>query len=954
MKSTYRLVLIAFLALACIADLAAQSNASDAALEGYVRDATGAAVPSAQVTAREIHTNVIQRATTDSGGYYRFPLLQVGDYEVGVSASGFRAWLRSGLNLTVGQKAHVDVALEVGPATERIDVSASASQADTGIAGTGGVLEKDAVEELPAASRNVYNLFLLEPGIQGIPLDHIRTTYLTFGGGERANWTVDGLDDTEHSVNRQIRLVVVMPDAVQEMQVLGSGYSAEFGGAAGGQVNLVLKSGTNQFHGSATYMNRPGGIQARPSLSATNPPNRSWSDSGGTLGGPIKKDKLFFFAQGEVNPYVLPKAITVTPANEAALHLDPSDLGPSPYGETYHAMLGKVDYRINDHNFGFARFNRFTNHQPNTASGLTVPSRGNTYFDSENAGGAQLATILSSAMMNELRVGVIERNSGNGLLPNAPEDGAYINITGVANIGRNPLAANYTHEETKQITDNLTRTSGRHTFKAGVDYEYSSFDILKAENRTFVFGGLAAANGRPAVSALNQYLDTLAKLTDPATGKPYTYTQFQEDGGAPHLAIGFNLVKAFLQDEFRVSPNVTINAGVRYETIRFPEFDANAPYPLSRSVNNDSLDFAPRFSVTWSPFADRKTVISGAFGMFYDVPNLSLFYGAALVNGDRFLSYQVAGTDPAAPVFPNVPVISSPTFLVKPSITAFAPGFRNAYQEQTTVQIRHEGPLGLLFTTGYNLSVMRHGLYTINVNTGAVTGHLADGRATYGAAGTRPNQSFNQINLLESGGNANYNAGFISINRRFSNNFEFGISYTYAHALSDTLGEGGAPEDPASLRRDYGSTETDVRHNLVMQGVLAPRFRPALRWMNGFQFSASAYYDSGLPINVTAGTDLNGDGNLNDRPLFVGRNSVGGPSFLQVDSRVQRTFTIRERLHLSVLAEFENLLNSTNPGCATNTGCTSAVIAHSSAVDFGRLTTAATSRNIQLGMKATF
>ncbi|HVY95283.1 MAG TPA: carboxypeptidase-like regulatory domain-containing protein, partial [Bryobacteraceae bacterium] len=145
MKSTYRLVLIAFLALACIADLAAQSNASDAALEGYVRDATGAAVPSAQVTAREIHTNVIQRATTDSGGYYRFPLLQVGDYEVGVSASGFRAWLRSGLNLTVGQKAHVDVALEVGPATERIDVSASASQADTGIAGTGGVLEKDAV-----------------------------------------------------------------------------------------------------------------------------------------------------------------------------------------------------------------------------------------------------------------------------------------------------------------------------------------------------------------------------------------------------------------------------------------------------------------------------------------------------------------------------------------------------------------------------------------------------------------------------------------------------------------------------------------------------------------------------------------------------------------------------------------------------------------------------------------
>lgn len=955
MRPTHTTLILAAAVLLIASGARGQSNASDAAIEGYIRDSSGAAVPSAQVNARNVGTNVIQKTTADAEGYYRFPILQVGNYEVAVTAPGFRDYTQTGLNLTVGLKARVDVTVQVGSPSERVDVTADASQADTGSSAVGGILEQKEIASLPTASRNIYNLFLLEPGIQGIPLDHIRTTYLTFGGGERGNWTVDGLDDTEHSVNRQIRLVIVMPDAVQQMQVLGSGYSAEFGGAAGGQVNLVLKSGTNEFHGSGMYLDRPSSMQARPALSATNPPDRSWWDLDGTLGGPIIRNRLFFFGQAEDNPYVLPKPITVTAANEAALQLAASDLGNSPYGETYHALLGKLDYRINDNNFGFARYNRFTNHQPNTASGLTVPSRGNTYFDSENAGALQLATIFSPTVLNELRFGVIERNSGNGLLPNTPSDAAYINITGVANFGQNPLSVNYTLERTTQITDNVTHTWGRHTLKAGIDYERSHFGILKAQNVAFVFGGLAASNGRPAVSALNQYLDTVAGLTDPATGKPYTYTQFQEDGGNPRLQTDFNFLKAFIQDEFRISPRLTINAGLRYELIGFPELDPNAPYPLSRSVNNDSRDIAPRIGITWAPFASRKTVVSAAWGVYYDVPNLSLFYGAGQVNGDRFLSYQVAGTDPAAPVFPNIPKISDASFLVKPSISAFAPEFRNAYQEQSTFQIRHEAPLGLLLTLGYNYSPMRHGLYSINVNTGAVTGYLADGRSIYGGAATRPNQNFNQINLIESGGNASYNAAIVGISKRFSHQFEFGVSWTWSHALSTTLGEGGAPEDPANLRRDYGNSETDVRHSLVLHGLFEPRTStPLLRWVNGLQFSSTAYYNSGLPLNMVTGTDLNGDGTLNDRPLFVSRNSVAGPSFLQVDGRVQRTFVFKDRVRASAMAEFENLLNSTNPGCATNTGCSSAVINTAGAPDFGRLISAATSRNIQIGFRVEF
>ena len=945
---------IAALLLAAAGPLSAQSNATDAAIDGYVQDPSGRGVSGAKVVAQNLATNVSTEMKANNDGYFRFPLLQVGTYAVTVSAEGFKEFTESGLQLEVGKNLRLSVKLEVGALSEKMTVSANVAidLDDTATAATGDILTHQEVEELPIPSRNIYNYHLLSPGVQGLTSATFGTTQFTFGGNERSSWNLDGLDNTQRGGSRQIRMVITTPEAVEEMQVLANGYSAEFGRAAGGQVNVLLKSGSNEFHGSGLFYYRDRDMQARPSLAAVNP-QRTWHDEAFTLGGPIKKDRIFFFGQYESNPYTLPNAITITAANAAALNLPARDLGTAPFGETYRTIVAKVNFRLNDRNSGYVRYNRFTNYQPGNASGLTITDRGNTFDDHMNGGGVQLATVITSNLLNEVRGGVIRRTQANAPIGPANPNGAYINITGVANIGYNPLAATSTTEQSDQLVDNLTWTHGRNTIKAGVDYQHTAFNIAKAENRTFTFGGLAASNGFPAVSALNQYLYTLAGTINPVTGKPYTYTQLAWDGGNPNLNIGFNFINFFVQDEFRLTPRITINAGLRYEAILFPQLDPNAPYPLSRTINNDLKDFAPRLALNWRLTNDSKTVLRAAYGLFYDVPALSIFYTAAQVNGDRFLSYSVAGTDPNAPAFPNVPSAGSSSQIVAPNINAFAPGYRNTYQEQANLQIQRELVAHWVMTVGYNLAEQRHGLYSQNINLGTPVSYLADGRPVYG--GPRTNPAFNQINLIQSGGNTNYNAMFVNLKKNLAQGLLVNVTWTWSHALANTLGEGGAPEDPTNLKRDYGNADDDVRHYVVGQALYGPHFAtPALKFVNGFELSSTFIYNSGYPINITSGIDLNKDGILNDRPLYVGRNRGTGPSILEVDARLQRVFAIRERVRLIGSFEVENLLNSTNASCSTAGGCTGAVISTAGAVDFGRITSARTARNVQFGIKATF
>lgn len=431
-----KIILISLLSVWCAF---AQSNASDAAMEGYVQDASGARMSNAQVAARNVGTNVETLAVSDGQGFFRFPLLKVGAYELRVSATGFSEFKQTGILLSVGKLARIDVTLKVGATTESMTVSADASIVEQGVVAQGEVTNERAVRSLPITSRNVYNFHLLGPGVKGIPSTGFGTTQFTFGGANRSAWTVDGLDNTARINSRQIRLVISTPEAVQEMQVLSGAYSAEFGRAAGGVINVVSRSGTNDLHGGSMGLYRPLETTARSALAVART-QQTWYMMSGNLGGALKKDKLWFFINDEFNPLRTPSPVTILPAAAAALRLPASDLVDSPFGETFHTPTAKLNFRLSEKNSGFLRYNRFTNDQPGGGGGLTTISRSTTFEDRMNGGAAQLATVLKPNLLNEFRFGFNRRGQQRLTYVPGEPNGAQININGVANFGVNPLA----------------------------------------------------------------------------------------------------------------------------------------------------------------------------------------------------------------------------------------------------------------------------------------------------------------------------------------------------------------------------------------------------------------------------------------------------------------------------------------------------------------------------------
>ena len=719
-------------------------------------------------------------------------------------------------------------------------------------------------------------------------------------------------------------------------------YSAEFGRAAGGVINVITRSGTNQFHGSAMAMIRPGDLIARPPLAAARP-KQTWHMLQGDAGGPLLRDRLFLFANYEFNPYTSANPVTITPAAIAALGLPASELNDTN-GETFHTPSVKVNYRLNAANNGFVRYNRFTNHQPGGGSGLSTVSRSNVYKDRMNGFAGQLATVLRPTVLNEVRSGFNVRNTWNTPPCSGPADGAQINISGVANFGCNMAAASTSREASIELVDNLTATRGAHTFKTGLNYQSTVNEPTSGRGRVFSFNGLPAAGSRGAVSALDQYLRTVGGAVDPATGRPYTYTQLAQDLGNPAVSLRFNFLNLFAQDEWRVGPNLTLKAGVRYEMILYPTLDADAPYELSRTINTDVNNLAPRLGFTWVPAQDQKTVVRGGYGIYYDSPGLNLATNAAQ-RSTRLLSYQVQGADPRSPVFPNLLAAADPSFSIVPSITAFDGNFQTMYAHNASVQASRELTRNLSVSAGYSYWGYRDGPYTHDVNLPAPVSFLEDGRPVYSGAAGRPDARFRAINLVSSEARSNYHAIDLSVRRRFDSGLQFTFNYGYSRARNNGNLEGGTVTDPSDLDRDLGPSDLDQPHTVSAQWSYAPTLSSGLRWLNGMQFSGTTFYGSGFPFSPGAGADLNNDLVLNDRWPGTTRNSARLPDFFQTDLRVSRRFSLDRVRALEVMIESENAFNRTNG---------TSVVTQQRAADFGRVTATRPGRYVQLGARLLF
>ncbi|MDX2269527.1 MAG: TonB-dependent receptor [Bryobacter sp.] len=930
----------------------AQTNATDATIDGYVTDPAGGAVPNAKVTVQALQTNLKQEAQTNEAGYYRFPLLQIGSYRLQVEATSFALYSREGLTLTVGRHARINVALQLASTSEKIEVSAEVPIVDIGTNGTGETVNANAVRGLPIPSRNIYNLHLIGPGIKGQPSSNFATTFFFTGGQNRTSWSVDGIDTTQRRFTRQIRMGVLTPEGVQEMQVLSGGYSAEFGRAAGSVISLITRSGTNDFHGGGMYLYRPNSWSARPPLAASRV-DQSWWLGALNLGGPIVRDRAWFFLNNEYNPYEEPSPVTITPANATALGLSASDTAPSPYAEKYHNPSAKVNFQINSRNTAFLRYGRFANNQPIGRAGLTIPSRTTDYEDRQNTGAGQWTSILSPQFLSETRFSLNRRTEIRQPV-NAPNaNGAFINIQGVANIGANPLSGSSGTESAGTLNQSFTYTMGRHTLKAGLEYQTVLLDVTNALNRTFTFNGLAASGARPAVTPLNQYLLTVQGAIDPATNRPYTYTQLQQQIGDPSIALRFHFFNWFVQDEFRISPRLMLNFGLRQDTLHFPSLDPEAPYPLSRELNSSALNFAPRFGFSYQPFRDMRTVIRGSYGIFFDTPPLNLLSDGALNNGRRVITYAVPGTNAQAPRFPNLLDVDNPAFATRPSITAFTPDYRLMYGQNANLILEREILPNLSLALQYSFWGHRRGLSRRDINLGEPVRFLSDGRPVFRGTAGRPDTRFAAINLIEPGGTSNYHGLDITLRQRFRSGLQFSTTWSWSHAIGDSDLTGSAYSNPVDRRFDRGNLNGDLRHSVNFALLYAPQFQAAwLKWTRGFELSTLGFYNSGYPIDVRAGVDLNADLVLNDRNPGIGFNALNGPDLFQLDARIARKIRIREGHTLELLLESDNLTNRLNANCTA--GCTNAVVNRDGAADFGRITSARIGRRVQFGVRYAF
>src|SRR5262245_42629667 len=900
--------LVSFGLLAAPHEARAQAQAASGVIEGTVTDASGAVVPNAKVKVVNLDTGLDREATTNEKGLYRLQLLPVGNYQVTVPQAGFNTFVQSGITLSAGQAATVDVALKTGAVNSEVSIVADSPIADVSRVELGRTINENEVKNLPLPSRNPYNFGLLQPGINGFENVEFGVPRFNANGYKsRINYQLDGNTNTQKD-RAGLRLTPISEVFVREVQVVSNGFAPEFGQTSGVVYNAITPSGTNKFHGAAGYFFRREPFVARPFFSRT---DLRKADPGldnviASVGGPLVKDKAHFYVGYERVDRELQqdRVVTVTPANAAALGLQPPP-GFIPASQLTNVFIVRPDWKINANNELFGRYTVFTNNSPNNiGGGFNTLERSIDFKDNIQTGNTQLISILSPKLLNEFRFQYSRRNQPS-VLNDLSGQGPSITVTGRAQFGApaatdGPLLFN---ERITQFLDNVTWNTGAHSFKFGGDVQIVRDRREVALVATYTFPDIAS------------YLAARNGTT------PRGYSQFTQIVGEPKIEFGSQYYFLFAQDDWRVRPNFKLNFGVRYELYDIPDARASAPLAISQKFNRDTNNFAPRLGLSYSFGGTRKTVVRASAGVFYDAPGLLFYQNAIQNNGDPLTrTFTLRPLDPGAPAFPN-PVNLAAAVAPKVSIDALAPDFVNLYSFNQNLQVEQEISRDFSVTAGY-IHVAGNRIPVVRItNLPPSIGTLADGRAIFGA-GARPNPNFNNINITESVGKSSYHAGSLSLNKRFSRSYQLSASYTWSHGIDDApeinvIDSTEFPSDPTNRRRDRGNSLADQRHTFILSSVLNPKFdvsnRVASALANNNQIGVIARFNTGFRFNVRTSNDLNGARvATNARHLFLGRNTTTGGPDEPVDLGYSRFIPVRQSMRVEVIGEFTNLFNSVN------------------------------------------
>lgn len=896
----------------------AQSTAANGAIEGTVSDNSGGVLPGVTVTVTGLDTGVERTVVSNENGLYRLPLLPLGGYRVVVELQGFKKYERTGVQLSAGQTAVIDVTLEVGDLSETISVTADAPIVDTAKVDAGRNLGENEVKNLPLVSRNPYNFALLQPGVTGFENSEFGVPRFAANGTLlRVNYQIDGNTNTQKD-RAGLRLLPVSEVMVREVKVVTSGYAPEFGQTTGLVYNAITPSGTNQIRGAAAYRFRRKSFSAFPFFfqgprTDDRRPDTKVDTITAELGGPIIKNKLHYFV-GYENTYrdlSSQSVITITPENAERLGIG-AQPGVVPREQTARFFIGKADYQLNANNRLTARSIVFRNDSPNNiGGGLTSIQRTNDFLDAMESSSAQLVSSFGANRLNELRVQYARRvqsREANELSGTGPA----INIPGVANFGGpNAVASDAGFGFTQgiwQVIDNFTWLRGNHSFKAGFDLQFVEDERTATLFQLYTF---------PSIDAYLAARDGI---------NPRSYTNFQQLIGDPNFSMSTKGYSFFLQDDWKLTPTFKVLYGARYDFYDYPDGQPDAPFVFSRQFNNDGNNFGPRLGVAWALGANRRAVLRANSGVMYDQMLLGAYENAIQQNGlPARVTANVTPTTANAPAFPQSLSSLPPGFtLPRQSIFTVDPGFEVARTWQNNVQF--ESSLGEQYYYSVGYTFVKGDLLPVVVNINPINPvrELADGRPVYNSAitsATRLDPQFNQINTVQSVGDSTYNALITQFGKRLSNGIQFDLTYTLGKGtdnapLTSVLsvqGDDGV-SDPSNLERDRGPNIMDTRHAFAGSVVAMPTVsvdnRVLSALLNGNQVGLMMQFNSGLPVNLRSNLDLNGDGVLADRPLGIGRNSLYLPARYNVDARFSRFVPIRGTIRAEIAAEFKNLFNT--------------------------------------------
>lgn len=945
------LAILAIFAITATPFASAQTQAINGSIRGRVTDPAGAAIPGATVVVDNVATNFSREVVSNDEGYFVIPNLPIGTYTVTVKKEGFETQRRPGVVLDAGTEAVIDTPLKVGAVSTTVEVTGGAPVIEPSRVSTGRTIDLLEVDNLPLTSRNPYNFLLFQPGVSGHPNPELGVPRVvnTNGLDNRVQYQMDGMVDTE-SDQYGLRLFAISDSYVREVQTVSNSYAPEFGRTAGDIYNAITNSGTNDFHGEAYFIGRPPD-SARTILLAANQPNSNIDlhDFAGNAGGRIKKDKLFVFGAYEHLLRGTPTPVTITPANAAAIGLPAAQLATAATVQHVQFVDVRVDWNINSKNQFFARYNYFRNEYPFNSQngGLNALSAASDFHDRAHIGGFQLLTSFSPTALNELRASEPYRNEHHVDDP-LTGPGPAITITGIATFNGTTSAETRFAEKIPSLNDNFTKIVGPHTIKFGFGFQQNNDNQLSAVYSQYTFSSVA--NYLAAESGAN----------------PYAYTQFTTILGVPGDSYKSNFYDLFLQDSWQVRPNLLVIYGLRWDRFQAPPGETNAPFFYTDQFRTPGKDFSPRLGFAWS--LTPKTVLRASSGTFYDVPSTNLWYKPLTTDGStRAFTDTFSPTSANAPAFPHVfTFLPGATLPSPPNIIALAPGYKNAYTINTSVQISRQLTQNDALTVGYVRTSARDLTYQRNMNLINPVSYLADGRPVYSSAvnaSTRLYPQFNAITLQDTGASMNYNAMVVNYSHRFAGGYLISAAYTWSHSISDapeTYGydQSALIEDPTDRERDLGNSIVNRPDAFTMSAVLMPTFKlsnGALNHIaNGNQLTLLANLSSGDQFNETTSTLLNGDQVASgvQRPLFIGRDTLRGPNIYQIDMRYTRTvYTHHERFKVKVLAEANNVFNIKNITSINTTASTTSTGIVTVPPSLAPTSTVLEGRLLQLGIR---